>query len=132
MLEHAVPCLRVYTAWLLLTLLLPGIGPQAGGTATIHLNFQDTDIREVITLMSEITGKNFLVDEQVRGKVTMVAPKPMSVEEAYQVFLSMLEMQGYTAVLQGPIIKIIPSKGVKERPLPVIIDHQRPVAAPRD
>jgi general secretion pathway protein D len=97
---------------------------QLAATQTVHLNFKDADILQIIDLMSQLTGKNFLVDEKVRGKVTIIAPKPVSLEEAYQVFLSILEIQGYTVVPQGPIIKIVPSREVKERPLPTGTDSQ--------
>ena len=68
--------------------------------------------------MSELTGKNFLIDDKVRGKITIVAPNPVTPDEAYQVFLSILEIQGFTVVPQGPIIKIIPSRDVKDSPIP--------------
>jgi general secretion pathway protein D len=105
---------------------------QPAATQTVHLNFKDADILQIIDLMSQLTGKNFLIDEKVRGKVTIIAPKPVSLEEAYQVFLSILEIQGYTVVPQGPIIKIVPSREVKERPLPTGTNGQLGPAANRD
>ena len=114
-------------------------GSQAGQRAargetdgTIHLNFRNADILQIINLMSELTGKNFLVDDKVRGKVTIIAPKPVTLEEAYQVFLSVLEIQGFTVVPQGPIIKIIPSRDVKDNPIPTATDTQRPFSATTD
>jgi general secretion pathway protein D len=96
-------------------------GKAAAGTP-IHLNFKNADILQIINLISDITGKNFLVDEKVRGKVTIVAPRPVSLEEAYQVFLSILEIKGFTVVPQGPLVKILPAQGVKQFPLPTAID----------
>lgn len=93
---------------------------------TIHLNFRNADIVQIINLMSELTGRNFLVDDKVRGKVTIIAPKPVTMEEAYQVFLSVLEIQGFTVVPQGPVTKIIPSRDVKDNPIPTATDTQRP------
>ncbi len=114
-------------------------GSQAGQRAargetdgTIHLNFRNADILQIINLMSELTGKNFLVDDKVRGKVTIIAPKPVTLEEAYQVFLSVLEIQGFTVVPQGPIIKIIPSRDVKDNPIPTATDSQRPFSPTTD
>jgi general secretion pathway protein D len=110
--------------------------PAARGRSTtdsvIHLNFRDADILQIVNLMSELTGKNFLVDDKVKGKVTIIAPKPVSLDEAYQVFLSLLEIQGFTVVPQGPINKIVPSREVKERPLPTTIDGQRPPSSTSD
>lgn len=104
--------------------------PADGGG--ILLNFKEVDILQIIDLMSDLTGKNFLVDEKVRGKVTVIAPKPVNINEAYNVFLSILEVQGFTVVPQGPIIKIIPSREVKESPLPTTIDGAGQLSADSD
>ena len=90
----------------------------------IQLNFRDVEILNVIRLMSELTGKNFLVDDNVRGKVTLIAPEPVSIDEAYQVFLSILEVHGFTVVPQGPVIKIIPSADIKDSPIPTATDDE--------
>ena len=83
-------------------------------------------VLQMIQVMSELTGKNFLVDDKVRGTVTLIAPTPVTLEEAYQIFLAALAMQGFTVVPQGPIIKIIPSRDAKVHPLPTTIDTSRP------
>ena len=88
----------------------------------IQLNFRDVEILTVINLMSELTGKNFLIDGNVRGKVTLIAPQPVTIEEAYEVFLSILEIQGFTVVPQGPVIKVIPSADIKDSPIPTTTD----------
>ncbi len=96
--------------------------PDSG--SKIQLNFRDVEILNVIRLMSELTGKNFLVDDNVRGKVTLIAPEPVSLDEAYQVFLSILEIQGFTVVPQGPVIKVIPSSDIKDSPIPTATDDE--------
>ncbi|MFH0925752.1 MAG: type II secretion system secretin GspD [bacterium] len=73
----------------------------------IAIDFEDAEIRTVIKAFSEITGKNFIVDEQVKGKVTVLSPQKIPPEEAYNVFLSLLEVKGYTVVSVGSINKII-------------------------
>ncbi len=93
---------------------------------TISFNLRNADIVQVINLISELTGKSFLVDDKVRGKVTIIAPTEVTLEEAYQIFLSVLEIQGFTIVPQGPIIKIIPSRDVKDNPIPTATDTQHP------
>ena len=75
----------------------------------ITMDFQDVDLNVVIKFMGELTGKNFLVSDQVRGKVTVISPKKITVGEAYQVFESVLEMNGFSAVPGVDSIKIIPS-----------------------
>ncbi len=94
----------------------------AASEQNILLNFKDVDLRQIIDLMSDLTDQNFLVDEKVRGKVTIISPRPVSSAEAYNIFLSILEVQGFTVVPQGAIHKIIPSREVKESPLPTTVD----------
>jgi general secretion pathway protein D len=74
----------------------------------ISIDFDNVDIRVLIKFMSELTSKNFVVDRDVRGNVTIVSPKKLTVDEAYRVFESVLEVYGFTAVPAGNIIKIIP------------------------
>ena len=96
--------------------------PDSGNK--IQLNFRDVELVNVIRLMSHLTGRNFLLDGNVRGKVTLIAPEPVSIDEAYQVFLSVLEIQGFTVVPQGAVIKIIPSADVKDKPVPTVTDEE--------
>ncbi len=98
----------------------------------ILLNFKDVDLRQIIDLMSDLTNQNFLVDEKVRGKVTIISPRPVSSAEAYNIFLSILEIQGFTVVPQGAIHKIIPSREVKESPLPTEVDGASRPSSVRD
>jgi len=97
--------------------------PRSGDSTragTIHLNFRNVDIVQMITMMSTLTGRNFLIDDKVRGKVTLMAPTPVTIEEAYQIFLAALAMQGFTVVPQGPISTIVPSRDAKTHPLPTM------------
>ena len=102
-----------------------GDSPRAG---TIHLNLRNVDIVQMITMISTLTGRNFLVDEKVRGQVTLMAPTPVTIEEAYQIFLAALAMQGFTVVPQGPISTIVPSRDAKTQALPTLTT---PSPAPR-
>jgi type II secretory pathway component GspD/PulD (secretin) len=106
-----------------------GSRPVSGDRArdgTIHLNFRNVDILQMITLMSELTGRNFLVDDKVRGRMTLIAPQPVTRAEAYQIFLAALAMQGFTVVSHGPISKIVPLQDAKTSPLPTVMDPPRP------
>ncbi len=107
-------------------------GTSSAAEQNILLNFKDVDLRQIIDLMSDLTNQNFLVDEKVRGKVTIISPRPVSSSEAYNIFLSILEVQGFTVVPQGPIHKIIPSREVKESPLPTSVDGAGRSSSVRD
>jgi general secretion pathway protein D len=75
----------------------------------VSIDFNDVDIDVFIKFISELTGKNFVVDNRVKGKVTIISPTRISVDEAYTVFESVLEVHGFSMVEAGEITKIIPS-----------------------
>lgn len=89
----------------------------------VYLNVQDQDIKDVIRQISKATRKNFIIDDKVRGKITILSEKMMTKEEAYQAFLSALEVAGYT-VVTGPagIIKIVSLKDALGSPIPIHVD----------
>ncbi|WP_429885916.1 type II secretion system secretin GspD [Geoalkalibacter halelectricus] len=90
----------------------------------IAVDFKDTEITDLIQTMSELTGRNFIFDETVRGRVTIISPRRMSLDEAYRVFLSALNVKGYTVVPSGSVYKIIPTRDAKESTLPTILPSQ--------
>jgi general secretion pathway protein D len=65
--------------------------------------------------MSELTGTNFVVDQRVKGKVTIISPSKISLNEAYKVFESVLEVHGYTTVKAGEVVKVIPSPDARSK-----------------
>jgi general secretion pathway protein D len=85
----------------------------APARADVTLNLKDADIATLIATVSEVTGKNFIVDPRVKGKVTVVSSSPMTAEGVYETFLAVLEVQGFAAVQSGPAIKIIPDTNAR-------------------
>jgi len=86
----------------------------------VTLNFKNADIRAFIEFVSGFSGKNFLVDNRVKGKVTIISPTPISEDHAYDVFLSVLEVNGFAAVPSGSVIKIVPRAESKQKALPIL------------
>lgn len=78
------------------------------------LNFADADIRVIIEAVSKYTGRNFIVDPQVKGKVTIISQRPMDAKQIYEVFLSILKVHGYAAVPGKDVIKIVPDANAKQ------------------
>ncbi|WP_392537404.1 GspD family T2SS secretin variant LspD [Legionella sp. 227] len=76
-------------------------------------NLRNADIRAVIAEVSRVTGKNFVIDPRVQGKISIVSSTPMNNNELYQVFLSVLQVSGYAAIPSGAVIKIIPNIDAK-------------------
>ncbi|MDY7038679.1 MAG: secretin N-terminal domain-containing protein, partial [Thermodesulfobacteriota bacterium] len=85
----------------------------------VALDFDDVDIRLFIRVISELTGKNFIIDNQVRGKVTVLSPKKLTTRQAYDVFKSVLAVNGFTVVEAGEITKIIPIQNISGYGLPL-------------
>jgi len=81
----------------------------------VSIDFNDVDINVFIKFMSELTGTNFVVDQRVKGKVTIISPSKISLKEAYKVFESVLEVHGYTTVQAGEIVKIVPSPDARSK-----------------
>jgi general secretion pathway protein D len=102
---------RAAHAALAALLLLAVAAPRA---ADVTLNLENADIGALIATVSEITGKNFIVDPRVKGKVTVISSHPMKKEEIYQVFLSILQTHGFSAVPSGPVVKIIPDANARQ------------------
>ena len=72
------------------------------------INFRDADINTLIESVAEITGRSFVVDPRVRGNVTIIAPNTIDADMLYQAFLSALQVQGFQAVEDGAIVRIVP------------------------
>jgi general secretion pathway protein D len=81
----------------------------------VTIDFENVDIALFIKYISELTGQNFIIDKAVRGNVTIVSPTKISVDEAYKVFESVLEVQGFTTVPSGSITKIVPSADARSK-----------------
>jgi len=115
---------------LLLVALTAGLGPAqtaAGSNSDaqskeaknseqfVSIDFNNVDINVFIKFISELTGINFVVDQRVKGKVTIISPSKISLNEAYKVFESVLEVHGYTTVKSGEVVKIIPSPDARSK-----------------
>lgn len=78
---------------------------QAGRYVTI--DFDNVDISVFIKFVSELTGRNFVIDDNVKGKVTVISPRKIAVDDVYKVFESILEIYGFAAVESGEVIKVV-------------------------
>lgn len=76
-------------------------------------DFPNAEITDVIKAISELTGRNFILDSGIQGKITIVAPTKITVAEAYRAFLSALAMRGYTVVPSGAFWKIKNSRNAQ-------------------
>ena len=101
-----------------------GAAARPSGPDVVTLNFVNADIEGVVKAVSEITGKNFVLDPRVKGTVNIVSAKPMSRSLVYQVFLSALRLQGFAAVEERGMVMIVPEIDAKV--------HRSPTLGPQD
>jgi general secretion pathway protein D len=90
----------------------------------VSIDFNNVDIGVFVKFMSDLTKKNFVVDDKVRGKVTIISPGKITVAEAYKVFESVLEVYGFSAVPSGEITKIIPSPDARTKNIKTRLEEE--------
>ncbi|MEY2776174.1 MAG: type secretion system protein [Pseudomonadota bacterium] len=103
--------------------LLPATGPAtptvAPSVATaqkgqpVMLAFRDVEIAEVVSAFSASMGLPFLVDARVKGRITLEAPKPVSLDKAYELLVSTLSLQGFSAIRANGFVRVVPTTEAK-------------------
>ncbi len=118
-------------------LLFTGIFGEANGAPQkvtpqryVTIDFNDVDINLFIKYISELTGKNFIVDRAVKGNVTIISPTRISEEDAYRVFESVLEVHGFTTIPSGTVVKIVPAVQARSKNISTL--YQGDVDIPED
>ncbi len=106
----------VFLFTLIFSILIPPLYADTGKSdEKISFNFVNVGIPAVIEFVSRITGKNFIFDERVKGKITIIAPTKLTLDESFRLFTSILELKGFTMVPSGTkAYKIIPSSMAKQ------------------
>jgi general secretion pathway protein D len=98
-----------------LLLSYPSFAETKKSEQKISFNFIEVEIPTVIKFISELTGKNFVFDERVKGKITVITPTKLSIDESFALFTSILELKGFAVVQTGAnTYKIIPSSIVRQ------------------
>lgn len=96
---------------------------QTGDGQNWTVNIRNADIQAFINQVAEMTGKNFVVDPRVRARdVTVISNQPLTSDEVYELFLSVLQVHGYAAVPSGEVIKIVTNTTAKQSNLPLTPD----------
>ncbi len=95
----------------------PGANAQVEGDGSgITVNFKDTEIREIIEAVAEITGKSFIIDSRVKGQATLISKSPLSPDAFYETFLAILQVNGFVAVPSGNVVKVLPDTNARQLP----------------
>ena len=93
--------------------------PVVSGAQKVTIDFVDAPLSDVVKYMAEITGRNFILNDDLKGEVTIISHQPVSVAEAYEAFLSAMEMEGFTTVTVGKATKVVSTGSADNNPLRV-------------
>jgi len=116
----------VMAAVALFLCLAPASPARAAEPDAVTLNFVNADIDGVVKSIADITGKNFALDPRVKGTVNIVSARPMPRALVYEVFLSALRLQGFAAVEENGLVKIVPEGDAKLQSGPTFGPQDRP------
>jgi len=111
--------------WALLLLGALCSSPALAAGKGVVLNFNEVDISTMVKFISDLTGRNFVLDDRVKGKISVFSPSKLSNEEAYNVFVSVLELKGFAVVQSGKVAKIIPSGTAKQSNFALLPEGQQ-------
>lgn len=93
-------------------------GAQEEEEKTYTVNFEDTDIQKVIRFVADATDKTIIIDPKVRGQIKVISSKPVNSEELYELFLSILDIHGFTAVESGNVVRIVANRDARSLAVP--------------
>jgi len=116
--------MRTFCALLLAAILF--VPPVSAAGRGVVLNFNEVDISTMVKFISDLTGRNFVLDDRVKGKISVYSPSKLSIEEAYNVFVSVLELKGFTVVQSGKVAKIVPIASAKQSGLALLKSGEVP------
>ena len=84
---------------------------QPNGSGRVALDFNEVDLSVFVRFISELTGKNFVLDDaakKVGGKISVFSPTKVTPDQAYSLFVSALEVSRLAVVPRGPVYQIVP------------------------
>ncbi|MDC0948113.1 type II secretion system secretin GspD [Gammaproteobacteria bacterium] len=97
--------------------------PQQG-IEGITLNFRDADLQQLVDVVSRVTGMVFILSDNLQGRVTVVSGRELSPEQLYDIFLSVLDVNGYAAVPSGEFTKILRKELVRTTTTPTVFGDE--------
>jgi general secretion pathway protein D len=107
-------------------LLSPGTGASetgSGQSQRVAVDFDNVDLRVFIKFVSEATGHVFILDDRVKGQVSVVFTHEIPIGQLYEVLESVLEVKGFAAIPAGPVTKIVPLNTARQRGIEVGTSH---------
>ena len=93
-------------------------------TTTVTMQFASAPIRTFVQWVAQVTGRNFVVDDDVSGDITIYSGRPVPFGEVYRIFLSILDVKGFAAVDAGNVTKIVSRQNAVQSELPIVLDDE--------
>lgn len=115
--------MKWFRHWFLLAAIggsVLGVGlAQPSGEPQVNFNFDQVEIPVLVKLVGEMTGRRFVIGDEVSGRVTVVTPQRIPISEAYPLLVSILESRGLSIVEQGGVNRVIalPERAVQSSPV---------------
>ncbi|AQT61539.1 type II secretion system secretin GspD [Cellvibrio sp. PSBB023] len=91
---------------------------EGQGEMRWSVNFNDTDIQDVIKSIAGLTGKTIIIDPKVRGPIKVINTRPLNAKELYELFLASLDVHGFTAVESGNIVRVVMNRDARQFAIP--------------
>jgi type II secretory pathway component GspD/PulD (secretin) len=123
--------LRQFVSYLLAWALACGLTSQAlvPDSNLVAVDFDNVELRVFIKFVSEVTGRIFLLDDRVRGQVSVRFANKIPIDQLHDVLESVLELKGFAVIPAGPITKIVPLGTAKQRGVAVTgSDPSKPIS----
>jgi general secretion pathway protein D len=93
--------------------------------SSFSLNFNDVEISEFLNVMSQVLGKNIILSDKVKGKITINSAQKVPINEAYDLMKSILEIKGFAVIETENLIKVVPIKEAVQKNVEVILDGDK-------
>lgn len=104
----------LFRRWVLAILFMVSVVSPLHAEESWQINLKDADIEAFISQVADITGKSFVLDPRVKGKVSVLSSEPMNRDSVYELFLSVLQIHGLAAVPAGDVTLVIQQNDVKQ------------------
>ena len=99
------------------------VSGEGDNAVTTILNVKDAEIATLVKTFSKLTKRNYIVDSNVKGKVTIHLPTPVTIPEALRIFDSVLLLKGFTTVpVEGNTWKVVLAKDARQTTIPLVLD----------
>jgi len=107
--------IKKWIALVVFLVALPSAQVWAKEEQTWKVNLKEADIKAFISQIANITGKSFVIDPRVKGKVTIVSDTDMNKHDVYEMFQSVLGVHGFAAIPAGSVVKIVQQNNSKQQ-----------------